>query len=131
MANSPSVPRIYCIPTDAWDQYRNARLYKSQPEGKGVLHVESVGWVGGEFSAGQAVEGLRVLYSLEVDGELEVLDDLQWADWDGSGRLLVATRSGRLQIRRLNGRDISMEFDIDLSPFKPESLPPLEWATRW
>ena len=27
------------------------------------------------------------------------LEDVQWAEWDASGRLLVATDDGRLQIR--------------------------------
>jgi hypothetical protein len=30
----------------------------------------------------QAVDGLRVQYSLEADRQLTLLDDLQWADWD-------------------------------------------------
>lgn len=110
-------------PTDAWDQYRNARLYKPQPRGDYVLYGESVGWAGGEFAAGQAVDGLRVLYSLEVNGGLEILDDLQWADWDQQGRLLVATRSGQLQIRRLSGKEFSIEFDVDLCQFRPEPSP--------
>jgi hypothetical protein len=117
--------------TDAWDQHRKARLYKPQPGSKGVLHVESLGWAGGEFSAGQAVDGLRVLYSLEVNGELEILDDLQWADWDQQGRLLVATRSGRLQIRKLNGRDFLTEFDVDLGQLQPDPVEPPDWATHW
>lgn len=30
-------------PNDLWDQYRNARLLKPQPQGQRVLYVESVG----------------------------------------------------------------------------------------
>jgi hypothetical protein len=76
-------------------------------------------------------DGLRVLYSVEVNGGLEFLDDLQWADWDQQGRLLVATRSGRLQIRTLNGRNFSIEFDVDLSQFQPDPGEPPGWATQW
>ena len=42
-------------PKDAWDQHRNARMRKLQPNGPRVLCVESLGWAGGEFGAGQAV----------------------------------------------------------------------------
>lgn len=93
--------------------------------------MESVGWAGGECSSGQAVDGLRDLYSLVMDGEIELLDHLQWADWDPKGRLLVATRSGRLQIRRLDNRHGPPEFDLDLSPIQPQALPTPGWATRW
>ncbi len=118
-------------PTDAWDHYRNTRLYKPQPGGNAVLHVESVGWAGGEFASGQSVDGLKVLYSLEVDGELAIFHDMQWADWDQEGRLLVATRSGQLQIRKLNGKDFSVEFNVDLGQFQPDPAEPPDWATRW
>src|SRR5262245_19743443 len=80
-------------PWDAWDQHRNARVQKRQPDGDRLLRLESLGWAGGEFGVDQAVDGLRVSYSLEADGEIQLLDDLQWADWDRDGHLLVATRS--------------------------------------
>src|SRR5262249_7086888 len=88
-------------PKDVWDQYRNARMRKTQPQGTRVLSVESIGWAGGEFGVDQAVDGLRVRYSLESNRDIELLDDLQWADWSREGYLLVALRSGRLQIRNL------------------------------
>ncbi len=118
-------------PNDIWDQHRNARIYKPQPGGNCTLQVESLGWPGGEFTTGQAVDGLQVLYSLVVNGELHILDDLQWADWDSQGHLLVATRSGRIQIRTLNGSSFSLRFDCDLCRLRPEPTPPPDWATRW
>jgi len=81
-------------PQDFWDQHRNARLQKRQPGGDRLLCLESLGWAGGEFGVDQAVDGMRVAYSLEVDGEVQLLHHLQWADWDREGHLLVATRSG-------------------------------------
>ena len=64
-------------PEDIWDQRRNARMRKRQPEGNHMLCIESVGWAGGEFGVDQAVDGLNVRYSLESDGNLQLLDDLQ------------------------------------------------------
>jgi hypothetical protein len=116
-------------PSDAWDQRRNARMEKRQPDGGRLLAVESLGWAGGEFGVGQAVDGLQVRYSLTSGGETHVLDDVQWADWDRQGRLLAATRSGKLEIRDLDGGGTI--FEEDLSLLEPNPAPPPSWAERW
>jgi hypothetical protein len=116
---------------DLWDERRNARMQKRQPGGERCLCVESVGAPGGEFAAGQAVDGLRVAYSLQTETQLELLDDLQWADWDSEGRLLVATRCGRLQIRNLDAGRAQLEFDEDLTRLEPDPTPAPAWAQHW
>ena len=73
--------------------------------------------------------GLRVQYSFEADGELTLLQDLQWADWDRDGRLLVATRSGKLQVRQPMPAQIL--FEQDLSPLDPTPVPAPDWAAHW
>lgn len=101
-------------PGDAWDERRNARMQKRQPGGARLLCVESRGWAGGELGVDQAVDGLRIGYWLEANGEIQLLDDLQWADWDQEGHLLVATRNGELQVRNLDGGDSEVVFEADL-----------------
>jgi hypothetical protein len=118
-------------PKDAWDEHRNARMRKPQPHGKRVLCVESLGWAGGEFGVDQAVDGLRVRYSLESNSDLELLDDLQWADWSREGQLLVATRSGKLQVRSLDGDHPKVTFEEDLSGLGPNPTPSPPWAQHW
>jgi hypothetical protein len=118
-------------PKDAWDTRRNARLQKFQPGGERILFVESRGYAGGEFGVDQAVDGLRVGYWLEHAGEIQPLDDLQWADWDRDGQLVAATRSGKLQIRNLDGHRPEVLFEEDLSLYKPDPLPAPAWARRW
>jgi hypothetical protein len=118
-------------PKDTWDERRNARMQKRQPGGKRTLYMESVGWAGGEFGVDQAVDGLRVRYSLESDGDLKQLDELQWADWDREGQLLVATRSGRLQVWNLDGDGPKVLFEQDLSFLEPNPSPAPAWAQRW
>jgi hypothetical protein len=118
-------------PADAWDVQRNARLQKRQPGGRQLLCVESVGLAGGEFGVDQAVDGMRVRYWLEGGDDLEPLDDLQWADWDRDGRLLVATRSGKLQIWRFEGNRTETLFDEDLALLEPQPVPAPAWAERW
>src|SRR5262249_34888130 len=128
-AESPDSPQR--DPADAWDDRRNARLQKRQPGGNCVLRVESLGWAGGEFGVGQAVDGLRLSYSRHVDGDIHVLDDLQWADWDQDGRLLVATRTGRLQVRKIDDDGFQTLFEEDLSLLDPSAAPAPAWAQRW
>ena len=118
-------------PKDVWDQDRNARMRKRQPGGKRVLCVERLGRGGGEYGVDQAVDGMRIRYSMESDGDLELLDDLQWADWDREGKLLVATRSGTLQIRDLDGDRPGIVFVEDLSVLEPNPTPAPPWARRW
>ena len=118
-------------PGDAWDERRNARLQKRQPGGGGLLCVESLGWAGGEFGVDQAVDGLRVSYWLETNGEIHLLDDIQWADWDQAGQLLVATRSGKLQILHFEGEHAEVLFEEDLSLAEPNPLPAPAWAQQW
>lgn len=118
-------------PRDAWDTGRNARMRKPQPHGARILCVESVGVAGGEFGVDQAVDGLHVRYSLESGGDLELLDDVQWADWSQEGQLLVATRSGRLQIRSLEGANPRILFEADLANHEPSPTPAPSWAQSW
>ena len=93
--------------------------------------AESVGWAGGEFGVDQAVEGLRVSYWLEKEGEIETLDQLQWADWDQEGQLLVATRDGKLQVWDFDGDDSKVLFEEDLSVFEPHPTSAPTWAQQW
>jgi hypothetical protein len=118
-------------PRDAWDERRNARMQKPQPHGTRILCVESVGVAGGEFGVDQAVDGLNVRYSLESNGDLELLDDVQWADWSREGQLLVATRSGLLQIRSLDSANPRILFEANLSNLEPNPTPSPAWARAW
>lgn len=118
-------------PRDAWDERRNVRMQKRQPSGHRLLYVESSGHAGGEFGIEQAVDGLRVKYSIEADGQLTPLDELQWADWDQDGRLLVATRSGKLQVWNVNFGKEHILFEEDLAVLAPKPIPAPDWAQDW
>jgi hypothetical protein len=118
-------------PGDVWDEQRNARMQKRQPGGGRLLCVESLGWAGGEFGADQAVGGLRVSYWLEADGEVQLLNEVQWADWSREGELLVATRSGKLQVWNLDRDGSEVQFEEDLSLSEPNPEPAPAWATQW
>lgn len=114
-------------PSDAWDERRNARIQKRQPGGDRLLCVECHGWAGGD----QAVDGRYVRYWLETNNSIQALERIQWADWDREGRLLVATRSGKLQIWSLDGEGADLLFEEDLSILEPNPAPAPAWAKRW
>ena len=116
-------------PRDMWDERRHARLHKRQPGGDHLLCVERREWVGG-YGVDQAFE-MPVGYWLEKDGDIELLDQLQWADWDRDGNLLVATRSGKLEIWKLGGDRTEILFEEDLSPLEPNPVPAPDWARQW
>lgn len=85
---------------------------------------------GHDFAA--RIEGRRPRYSFEHDGGSEiVLRDAVWADWDPSGRLLVATGSGHLEVREAGRPDLPVVIDHDLSTVEPAPAPAPAWATRW
>jgi hypothetical protein len=118
-------------PKDAWDTRRNARLQKRQPGGDRLLCVESLGRAGGEFGVEQAVDGMRLSYWLEMDGQIQLLDHLQWADWDRDGQLLAATRDGKLQVWHFEEGGPEVVFEEDLSSSEPDPAPAPAWARRW
>lgn len=68
-------------------------------------------------------------YAIEHAGDLIVLDDAQWADWDRNGRLLVATLDGRVQIRTFDGGQ-GVVWEEDLSVLQPDPQPAPDWASE-
>jgi len=57
------------------------------------------------------------------------LEDVQWADWDANGRLLVATDDGRMHIHDCAGDVVVWEADEGSATSDPSS-PPAE-ASTW
>ncbi|HYG64489.1 MAG TPA: hypothetical protein VEL74_18060 [Thermoanaerobaculia bacterium] len=58
------------------------------------------------------------------------MDQLQWADWDRDGNLLVATRSGKLEIWNLARDRTEVLFEEDLSLLAPNPVPAPDWARQ-
>lgn len=104
---------------DAWDERRaeHVRMEKREPGGRRVLAVA------GGYAAFRSGPPGRVEYTLDS----APLPDVQWADWSLGGRLLVATASGRLEIRDGNGT----AWATDLSALTPDPQPAPPEASRW
>jgi hypothetical protein len=117
-------------PDDVWDERRVRRvtMRKRHPvDGDAALVV------GGRFAAFRDNRNYdpEIWYALEHDGTLETLAGVQWADWDPSGRLLVATTDGRLQVRGVEAHDSAVSWEVDLSADEPDPQPPPDEARRW
>ena len=118
-----STPRA---PDDTWDERRQAVLAKERPGGGGRLVLTDHGW-----DPERAIEGRHPSYRLEGGRYPGELEGVVWADWDQRGQLLVATAEGRLEVRKLGGRGITVEVSHDLAPLAPDPAPAPEWARQW
>jgi hypothetical protein len=115
---------------DHWDERRVKRvtMRKPRPGDAGTSLL-----VGGRFAAFRDVRNYdpEVRYALERGTTIDALQDVQWADWDARGRLLVATTDGRLQVRSGAGAGSTLAWEIDLSADEPDPRPPPDEARRW
>jgi hypothetical protein len=74
-----------------------------------------------------AIEGALLRY--ELDGA--AIDGVVWADWDATGRLLVATDSGRIEVRERRDGGTAITWSHDLDGLDPAPGPAPAWAERW
>jgi hypothetical protein len=123
--------------TDQWDEDRGERVRvgRPRPQPSGTA-TPTVSWLvaGGGFAAHRSFSGWYGAASYELrKGPAEpvhrLLDDVQWADWSRDGRLLVATTSGRLQIR--DGASLAVTWEADLAAMRPTPEPPPASARTW
>jgi hypothetical protein len=101
-------------------------LAKARPRQEGRLVLVDQGW-----KPDMSIEGRSPVYTLEVRRRRLLLEDVTWADWAPDGRLLVATRAGRLEIRDPDERELPVVRAHDLSALQPEPRPSPDWAQRW
>lgn len=117
-------------PGDSWDEARGDRIVmeKLRPGSDGSERLT----VNGTYAAIRELHGVRtdVRYEVCRGDRAAVLEDIQWAEWDSAGRLLVATRQGRLQIRA-PADAASVVWEADEAAFEPDPTPPPPEASKW
>ena len=69
------------------------------------------------------------MYWLTDERAATVLEDVQWANWDRNGDLLVATTAGLLQ-RRVMVTGVTKDV-ADLGALVPRPQPAPSWAGNW
>lgn len=118
------------VPDDAWDERRGDRIVmeKARPGQDGSTRLT----VRGTYAAARELHGIRtdVRYELHIGARAHHLDDVQWADWDEGGRLLVATAEGQLQIRDVDSEG-AITWQADEAGLAPDPSPPPEGAKNW
>jgi hypothetical protein len=85
----------------------------------------------GHDYARHGVEGADIHYALERDGDLSVLPETAWADWDRRGRILIATVAGELRIAEVTPAGIETVWRHDLAQLQPNPARAPESALRW
>ena len=115
---------------DPWDERRADRvtMWKQRPGGATMRLLVS-GRHAAFRDSGPAWGTPR--YELELDGERDVVDDAQWADWSPGGSLLVATRAGALEVREAPFTTAATRWRHDLASLHPTPEPPPPEASRW
>lgn len=114
--------------SDMWDESRAAAVVmekRSPKKHDARLRVR------GYFAAFREGEPKDVVYELVEDARVTVLPDVQWADWDGEGRLLAATRDGRMQIRALSSEEPRVLSEANVGALAPSPTPAPPDAQRW
>lgn len=116
---------------DPWDERRARSLViqKPRPGGSGGSTLTVRGWFAA-FRSGQP-SWAGVTYAIVGVGEARSLDGVQWADWDSTGRLLVATTDGRLEVRHEPWDRTTVDWSFDLGGMRPEPMAPPAVASRW
>ena len=111
-------------PADVWGIHRNVILQKRSTSHGCVLRL-----ISGAYQPGGGTQGEAPRYEIDFPpGERIPLSDAAWAEWDHSGRLLVATKDGHLTIREPSA-GLPMIEDHDLTGLKPTPMPAPEWAS--
>lgn len=111
---------------DAWDQHRTVAMEKRRPGARADTRLVVRGYYA-SFRSTLPGAPKDVDYAIVAGGRTQPVADAQWADWAADGRLLVATRDGRLQIR--DGARVT--FDVDLVALAPAPSPPPAAASVW
>jgi hypothetical protein len=114
---------------DVWDERRagTVTMEKARPKRDGRLRLR----VRGYFAAFREGAPKVVAYEIVTGEQVTALDDAQWADWDAAGRLLVATRDGRLQVRELSERGSRVLSEANAAAETPRPQAPPAEALRW
>lgn len=111
-----------------WDEARRRiTLDKPRPGAGGGVRLR----VRGHDAAFRAAAPGEVVYEVSEGDAVTVLEDVQWADWDADGRLLVATRAGRLEARDGAWPVMATPPHANLAALAPDPAPAPPEAHAW
>jgi hypothetical protein len=114
---------------DLWDDRRAPRvtMEKARPGSDETRMTVRGNYAA--FRSGQP-SWAQVEYAVVAPGRRMPLDDVQWADWDRSGRLLVATTDARLEVRQ-DPWAAGAAWSQDVAGMRPDPAEPPTIARNW
>jgi hypothetical protein len=104
-------------------------MEKLRPGSDGAFRLTVAGWYAA-YRSGQP-SWSEVVYAIVENDARRRLERVQWADWDRSGRLLVATTNGRLEVRQNPWDETNVTWSMDLSHDRAAPAEPPSIARRW
>jgi hypothetical protein len=114
---------------DMWDEARADRVTMEKPcprsPGRRRLRVR------GSYAAFRESKPGPITYEVVDGDEVTTLEDVQWAEWDADGRLLVATGEGRLEVRGGARPAQATPAHADLAALAPAPVAPPPEAAQW
>lgn len=118
---------------DPWDERRASRVTMEKPRPRDTRTRLLVRGRYAAFRDMQPSWGPPRYAVGSEDGTRRDVDlaDVQWADWDRRGRLLVATVNGELQVREDATDARSVVWRQDLAEMRPSPVEPPAEAGRW
>jgi hypothetical protein len=115
----------------AWDvQIDGLTMFKPRSGPHATTELTARGYYAA-FRSKLPADEFDFRYELRTGGAVTELGDVQWADWDADGRLLVATTDGRLQVRTGDPPNLEVAWETDLARFEPNPQPPPAEASKW
>jgi hypothetical protein len=109
---------------DMWDERRAVALEKARPVGVETLRLEDDGVVDSAIG----FDNRRPRYRWLRGKESLQIDDADWCDWDGAGRLLVACETS---LRVLDGATRKVLWERELASLVARPLRAPEWAQTY
>ena len=114
---------------DLWDERRAPKVTMERARPGSAETSLAVRGSYAAFRSGQP-SWAQVEYSVVAPGRRYQLQDAQWADWDRTGRLLVATTDAHLEVRE-DPWTPDVAWSVDAGRARPEPAEPPPIARRW
>jgi hypothetical protein len=127
LADDPEDERRLYLPATVTSAFL---MRRPQPGRHGAALI--LAHAGVDFSQ-PGIEGVQIHYLREERsaGQLTPLPEAAWADWDGQGRLLMATRDGAVVISEAHGDTWVQTWAASLRDISPAPSEAPAWAQHW